>query len=77
MVAFDLWKESFIFALVYGVLIIVPCVLVALMGRKMIGQLGQWPTQTPAIQMSIIWKLILIEVVTFSLLIGFFNVFAP
>ena len=76
MIPFELWGESFIFASVYAVIILVPCVLVALIGRKMIDQLGQYPTKTPAIQMSIFFQLVTIEVITFVLLIGFFKFFS-
>ena len=76
MVAFDLWKEAFIFAIVFAPIVIIPCILVAIMGRKMIDQLGLRPTQTPIIQMSIFWKLVMIEVVTFLFLIAFFQFFS-
>ncbi len=76
MVAFDLWKEAFIFAIVFAPIIIIPCVLVALMGRKMIDQLGRYPTQTPIIQMSIFWKLVVVEIITFFCLIAFFQFFS-
>lgn len=75
MVKFDLWSESFVFASIYAVIIIVPCVLVALIGRRLIDQLGTYPSRTPVIQLGVFWQLILIEVVTFSLLIGFFQFF--
>jgi len=75
MIKFDLWTESFIFFSIFAVLIIVPCLLVALIGRKMINRLGHYPTQSPIIQMSIFWKLIVIEIFTFIGLIGFFRFF--
>ena len=75
MVEFNLWKEAFMFAAIFAPLIIVPCVLVLIIGRKMINQLGTFPTQTPIIQMSIFWKLVVIEVVTFICLIGFLQFF--
>ena len=75
MIPFNLWTESFIFASVYAVIILVPCVLVAWIGRKMIRQLGQYPSKTPAIQMSIFIQLVAIEVATFTLMIGFFRTF--
>ena len=76
MVEFDLWKEAFIFAIVFAPIIIIPCVLVALMGRKMIDQLGMRPTQTPIIQMSIFGKLVAIEVVTFICFYAFLQFFS-
>ena len=56
MIEFDLWRESFIFALVYSVMIIVPCVLIALLGRSMIEKLGRYPTRTPVIQMGVFFQ---------------------
>lgn len=76
MVDFDLWKESFIFALVYGGIIIIPCVLVALIGKKMIDRLGKHPSRTPVIQMSIFLPLVAIEIATFACLIGFYKIFS-
>ena len=76
MVEFDLWKESLIFALVYAIVISVPCVLVVLIGRKLIDQLGHFPSKTPAIQMSILFQLIAVEVGTFTCLIGFYHIFS-
>ncbi len=76
MLPFNLWGESFIFCSVYTILIAIPCVLVTIFGREMIEQLGRYPTKTPIIQMSIFWKLVVTEVVTFTLLITFFHVFS-
>ena len=76
MVEFNLWRESFIFASVYSFIIIVPCILVAILGKKMINQLGNYPTQTPYIQLDIVLQLIIIEIVTFTLLIGFLQFFS-
>ena len=76
MIPFDLWGESFIFAALYSILIIVPCVLVAWIGRDMITRLGKEPTKTSAIQMSILGKLVTIEVVTFTFMLVFFRFFS-
>ena len=75
MVEFDLWKESFIFALIYSVFILIPCVLVVLLGRPMIERLGRWPTKTPIIQISVFLKLMLLEAFTFAGLIVFYLFF--
>ena len=75
MVQFDYWIESLIFWIFYAIIIIVPCVLVALMGRKMITRLGQYPTKTPVIQMSIFFPFVAIVAATFALLIGFYHLF--
>jgi hypothetical protein len=77
MVAFDLWKEAFVFGVIYAVIITIPCVIAGIMGVKMINQLGTYPSKTPFIQMSIFFKLVLLEIVTFTLLVGFYHVFTP
>lgn len=76
MVVFNLWAESFIFCSVYAILVLVPCILVAIMGKNMINKLGQYPSRTPAIQMGVFLRLISLEVVTFGLLIGFYHIFS-
>jgi len=75
MVPFELWGVSLIFCSIYAVIIIIPCILVAHLGRGMINEVGRWPTKTPAIQMKVLWKLVILEVLTFFGLIAFFQFF--
>ncbi|MCA9399306.1 MAG: hypothetical protein KC618_06125 [Candidatus Omnitrophica bacterium] len=75
MVVFDLWAEAFIFSSVYAILIIIPCILVAIMGRKLIDKLGQYPTRAPLIHMEIFFKMIILEVLTFGSIIVFYLFF--
>ena len=76
MIPFNLWSESLVFAVIFTFIVLVPCILVTFMGKKMIHQLGQYPSKTPAIQMSIFVQLVVIEIVTFTLLTGFLFVLA-
>jgi hypothetical protein len=76
MVVFDYWWEALIFGSVFAFIVIIPCLLVVLIGRKMIEQLGQYPTKTPFIQMSIFVKLVLVEIFAFSLLLVFYHFFS-
>jgi len=76
MVVFNFWTESIIFLLVFTVIIVVPCVFVALLGKKMIDRLGQFPSQAPVIQMGVLLKLAVIEMVTFIALIIFYHIFS-
>ena len=76
MVIFNLWTEAFIFSLIYSTVIIVPCILIAMMGKKLIDDLGRFPSNAPFIQMGVVYKLIFVELITFSLLIGFYFVFS-
>lgn len=75
MVLFDLWGESFIFAAIYSVIILLPCVIIALMGRKLIEKLGRYPSKAPPIQMSIFLPFMTVFVITSALLLGFFQFF--
>jgi hypothetical protein len=76
MVEFNLWIESLIFGSIFSVIVIIPCVLVTILGKKMIYELGQYPTKTPVIQMSILFQLIVVEILTFICLLGFYNFFS-
>ena len=75
MVEFNLWMESFKFGIVYSIIIIIPCIFAALIGYKLINQLGRYPSQSPAIHMSIFLKFTVLELFTFAFLIGFYKVF--
>ena len=76
MVLFNLWGESFIFLSVYALIILIPCGLITIIGRRMISELGRYPSRSPSIHMSILFKLVIIEVATFASLLGFFKIFS-
>ncbi|HNV24035.1 MAG TPA: hypothetical protein PLH56_06490 [Candidatus Omnitrophota bacterium] len=75
MVDFNLWIESFIFISVFSLIIIIPCVLVVIIGKKAIEDMGRYPTKISLIQMSIFLKLVVIEISTFTALLTFLRVF--
>ena len=75
MVAFDLWGESFIFASIFSVIILVPCLVIGILGRKMIHQLAYYPSQAPRILMSICVQFFVTAVFSFAGLWGFFKMF--
>ena len=62
--------------LVFGVLVIiaVPCVFISVLGYKMLNKLAYYPSKNPAIQMSILGWLIVVEVVSVTLLLIFYQV---
>lgn len=76
MIEFSQWGESLIFIGIFSLIIIIPCVVVALLGRKMIDKLGQFPSNTPAIQMGVLMWLLLTEALTFVALIAFYKFFS-
>ena len=61
------------FILIFAFIIMVPCIGIAWIGRNLIEQLGRYPSKTPAVQMSILLKLVILEVVSFSLILLFFK----
>ncbi|MCA9400769.1 MAG: hypothetical protein KC713_04020 [Candidatus Omnitrophica bacterium] len=75
MQEFNLWIESFYFSLIYSVIIIIPCIIVGLLGKRMIDRLGTYPSRTPSIQLSVFIWLVVVEIVTFTALIGFYRFF--
>ena len=65
---------ALIFVLIFFVLIGIPCVGIGWIGFKLIEKLGRYPSKTPAIHMSALFKLIVIEVVSTTLLLAFFKI---
>ncbi|MDE1920644.1 MAG: hypothetical protein KGJ09_04465 [Candidatus Omnitrophica bacterium] len=60
--------------MIFGFLLVVgvPCFYVALWGSKMINDLGNHPSRAARIQAAAGWKVLLVEIVSFALLIGWF-----
>lgn len=59
---------------IFYVLMILPCVGIAFLGVHLINKLGRFPSKTPAIQMSVMFKLIVLEIVSMTLILVFFKV---
>lgn len=64
---------AFVFILVFYVLILIPCIGIGWLGYDLLDRLGRFPSKTPAIQMSVLFKLVLIEVVSLTLILLFFK----
>lgn len=62
-------STAFTFILIFWVVMLIPCVGISWIGKNLIEQLGRYPSKTPAIQMSVLFKLVVIEVVSMTLLI--------
>ena len=73
---FTYWYEAFIFILFFSVIIALPCVVVALIGTRMVNDMGNFPTKAAQIQSSACWKVLLVEIVSFVLLVVFFQIFS-
>ncbi len=76
MVEFNLWFESFVFCAIYSFIIITSCIFAGILGCKMFDRLGQYPTKTPIIQMELFLPFIILEILTFGALLGFYNAFS-
>ena len=74
MVEFNLWQETFIFCSIYTLVIIGTCVLVCVMGVNLFNALGRYPSKAAQIHMSIFFKLVGLEILSFSLLVLFYHV---
>lgn len=73
---FKYWYEGIMFILLFGTLIGVPCFLTAWLGSRMINDVGNAPTQAAKIQLSVGWKILIIQVITFIALAAFFQFFS-
>lgn len=63
-----------IFIAIFFVIMFIPSLGVGWLGYKMITRLGRYPSKTPAIQLSILIKLTVIEVVSLTLLLLLFKI---
>ena len=72
---FEYWGQAVFLIFIFLGIISFPCILVTRIGYRMINKLGQFPSKTPEIQMSIFLKLIIIEVISFGFLYGFYSFF--
>lgn len=74
MVRFDLWIEGLIFVLIFGMIVLIPCVFIAIFGRKLIDQLGRYPSKAARIHMKALVPVVITEIAAFLFLIGFYLV---
>ncbi len=65
---------ALIFIGIFFVLMLIPTVGIAWIGWRLIERLGRYPSKTPAIQLSVVFKLVVVEVVSMTLLLVFFKV---
>ena len=68
------WVEGLELIGMFLVAVAVPCFLVGLWGSKMINDLGNNPSKNVQIQARSWWKILLVEIVAFSLLVGLYIV---
>jgi hypothetical protein len=67
-------SAAVVFVCIFFVLVTIPCVGIAWLGKRMIDKVGNFPSKTPGIQMEIVIKLVFLEIVSMTLLLLFFKV---
>lgn len=73
---FQYWHEGFAFIGVMLIIVGFPCVAVGILGSRLIDHMGQYPSRSARLQMSVCIQLLLIEIVSFLLLALFFHIFS-
>ena len=69
------WYEGIVFILIFSAIVVIPCFAVAIIGSRMINDLGNFPTKSADIQSGACWKVLLIEIVSFFFMSAFFHFF--
>ena len=49
------------------------CAAMVWLGVRFFDQMGRYPSKTPAIQLSVFWKLIVVEIITMFLLLAVYH----
>jgi TRAP-type C4-dicarboxylate transport system permease small subunit len=62
-----------VFVIIFYVLILIPCIGIGWLGWDLLSRLGRYPSKTPAIQLSVLFKLVVIEVLSMTLILAFFK----
>jgi len=60
-------------AIFFGIILFI-CVGMGWIGYKLLDELGRYPSKTPAIQLGVLFKLLIVEVTGTTLLLLFFKV---
>ncbi len=64
-----------LFVIIWLVIVAIPCIGISILGTKMLNKLAYFPSKTPAIHMSILGWLVVVEVVAVTLMLSFYRVF--
>jgi len=67
-------STALVFIFIFYILMLVPCLGVGWIGYKLITKLGRYPSRTPAIQLGVMLKLIIVEVVSLTLILLMFKI---
>ena len=69
----EYWGAGILLISIVLIIIGVPCTAIAWLGLKVIKKLSYYPSKTPAVQLSILFKLLVIEVISVALMLMFYN----
>lgn len=72
----ETWTAGLILIVIVLMVIAIPCFFVAFLGYQMLHKLAYYPSKNPAIQMSIFFWLIIVEIASVAMLIAFYHIFA-
>ena len=67
---FKHWFQGLEIIAMFAVVVGVPCFFTGLWGSQMINELGNHPSKSAQIQASATWKIFLVEIVSFLLMMG-------
>ena len=73
---FQYWHEGFVFIGLFLFMVGLPCVVTAILGTRLIDNLGQWPSKNARLQMGVCVQLLLVEIFSFFMLAIFFHIFS-
>ena len=73
---FGYWYEGFIFIVIFTVIMAIPCVSIALLGSKLISNLGQYPSRSAKLQLETALPLLGVMILTFGMFALFFHIFS-
>jgi hypothetical protein len=67
-------STALVFIAIFYILMFIPCLGVGWIGYKLITRLGRYPSRTPAIQLGVMLKLVIVEVVSLTLILLMFKI---
>jgi hypothetical protein len=73
---FEYWHEGLLFIGLFLVMVGVPCFFTAILGVRLIEDLGQWPSKSARLQMGVCVQILCVEIAAFLMLAGFFKFFS-
>ena len=76
MSKFAYWHEGLIFIIVFLIVMAIPCAAIAYFGSKLIAELGQYPSKSAKIQLSMALPLLGTMILSFGIFAVFFHIFS-